>query len=420
MLEKKFVEALKGLVTKKHGTWEDTIVQGSQGFRFSLPGAEYYWELQLQPQLGSAQGVSIACQPDFMLRCDNSKVKPIAIFTDGFEFHCHPVNRLADDFQKRRAVLRSGGYHVWNVTWKDLDPANAEQIMVCHQPVADRHKQFASAAKGQGKIVPDPLKIVGNGFEQLAAFIQTAHAPGWTQLATSANAYYLQQIASRRTVAATELNSALGSWYQTGQLPSLQHVEGGLWIHNERASLTSDLINYIKVDDAITNRSHQSIMVARLGDSETEVTSAEFEERWRRFLACMNLYQFLPNFHFATGSEIANGLVEDVPFEASEGLSKEWFEVREGVCSGLRHCAEELATSGLHESMIPQVEYYNEKIDDDAFAEMAWPNCNPPVAVLAGDQESFLASWQEDGWKVFTPDQLQAQGIAALIEQLNR
>ncbi len=161
-------------------------------------------------------------------------------------------------------------------------------------------------------------------------------------------------------------------------------------------------------------------MVARLGDSETEVTSAEFEERWRRFLACMNLYQFLPNFHFATGSEIANGLVEDVPFEASAGLSKEWSEVRDSVCSGLRHCAELLATSGLHESLIPHVEYYNEKMDDDAFAEMAWPNNNPPVAVLAGDQESFLASWQEDGWKVFTPDQLQAQGIAALIEQLNR
>ncbi len=420
MLEKKFVEALKGLVTKKHGTWEDTIVQGSQGFRFSLPGAEYYWELQLQPQLGSAQGVSIACQPDFMLRCDNSKVKPIAIFTDGFEFHCHPVNRLADDFQKRRAVLRSGGYHVWNVTWKDLDPANAEQVMVCHQPVADRHKQFASAAKGQGKIVPDPLKIVGNGFEQLAAFIQTAHAPGWTQLATAANAYYLQQLASKRTVGAIELKAALNSWHQTGQLPALQHIDGGAWVHNERTSLTSDLINYIKVDDAMSNRSHQSIMVARLGDSEAEVTSVEFEERWRRFLACMNLYQFLPNFHFATGSEIANGLVEDVPFEASAGLSKEWSEVRDGVCSGLRHCAEELATSGLPESLIPQVEYYNEKIDDDAFAEMAWPNSNPPVAVLAGDQESFLASWQEDGWKVFTPDQLQAQGIAALIEQLNR
>jgi len=420
MLEKKFVDALKGFVNKTHGTWEETIVQGNQGFRFSLPGAEYYWELQLQPQLGSVQGVSISCQPDFMLRCDNSKVKPIAIFTDGFEFHCHPVNRLSDDFQKRRAILKSGGYHVWNVTWKDLDPASADQIMVCHHPVADRHKQFATAAKGQGKIVPDPLKIVCNGFEQLLAFIQIPHVPGWTQLATSANAYYLQQLASKRTVGGSELKTALTAWHQTGQLPALQNMDGGEWVYNERASLTTDLVNYIKVDDAMTNRSHQSITVARLGDSDAELTSTDFEERWRRFLACMNLYQFLANFHFATGSEITAGLVDGIPFETSTGLSKEWAEVRDGVCSGLRNSTEELAASGLTESLIPEVEYYNENIDDDAFAEMAWPNCNPPVAVLAGDQESFLGRWQEDGWKVFTPDQLQAQGIAALIEQLNR
>ncbi len=419
MLEKKFVESLKDFVNKSHGTWEETIVQGSQGFRFTLPGAEYYWELQLQPQLGNAQGVSIACQPDFILRCDNSKVKPIAIFTDGFEFHCHPVNRLADDFQKRRAILKSGSYHVWNITWKDLDPAGAEQNMVCHQPVADRHKQFASAAAGQGKVVPDPLRIVRNGFEQLTAFIKTAHAPGWSQLATSANAYYLQQIASKRTVKATELKAAIESWHQTGSLSTLNHVEGGQWVHNEKASLTADLINYIKVDDAMTNRSHQSIMVARLGDSAAEVGSENFEERWRRFLACINLYQFLTNFHFATGSEIANGLVEEMPFEASAGLPKEWAAVRDNVCSGLRHCTEELAASGLSEALIPQIEYYNENIDDDAFAEMAWPNCNPPVAVLAGDQESFLKRWQENGWKVFTPDQLQAQGVAALIEHLH-
>jgi DEAD/DEAH box helicase domain-containing protein len=327
---------------------------------------------------------------------------------------------LADDFQKRRAILKSGGYHVWNVTWKDLDPANADQVMVCHQPVADRHKQFASAAKGQGKIVPDPVKIVCNGLEQLLAFVQVAHEPGWTQLATSANAYYLQQLVSKRTVGGAELQAALTAWHQSGKLPALQHMDGGQWVHNERTSLTSDLINYIKVDAAMTNRSHQSIMVARLGDSEADVTSTDFEERWRRFLACMNLYQFLANFHFATGSEIADGLVDEIPFEASSGLSKEWAEVRDGVCSSLRHTAEELAASGLSESQFPQVEYYNENIDDDAFAEMAWPSCNPPVAVLAGDQELFLSRWQEDGWKVFTPDQLQAQGIAVLIEQMKR
>jgi DEAD/DEAH box helicase domain-containing protein len=161
-------------------------------------------------------------------------------------------------------------------------------------------------------------------------------------------------------------------------------------------------------------------MVARLGDDEPDVTSPNFEERWRRFLACMNLYQFLGNFHFATSSEVTSGSVEPFPFEASSGISIAWAVVRDGVFSSLRHVVEELAVSLPSGSRVPKVEYYNENIDDDAFAEMAWPEREPPIAVLAGDQEAFVRRWQEGGWRIFTPDQLQAQGVTVLVEQLNR
>ena len=59
-------------------------------------------------------------QPDFLLQCDDVHIKPLAIFTDGFEYHCSPNNRLADDLHKRRAILESGNYLVWSVTWDDL------------------------------------------------------------------------------------------------------------------------------------------------------------------------------------------------------------------------------------------------------------------------------------------------------------
>lgn len=42
-------------------------------------------------------------QPAFLLRSDDDRIKPVAIFTDGFEFHYHPNNRLADDMQRRGA-----------------------------------------------------------------------------------------------------------------------------------------------------------------------------------------------------------------------------------------------------------------------------------------------------------------------------
>ncbi|MEO1995586.1 MAG: Zn-binding domain-containing protein, partial [Planctomycetaceae bacterium] len=303
MLEKKFVDLLESFVEQQNGSWEQTIIRGNQGFRFSLPGVERLWELELQPTLGSAQGVSVQSQPDFILRTDDDRIKPVAIFTDGFQYHCHPVNRLADDMNKRRSILESGKYHVWSVTWDDLNPENADHVMVCHAPVAQMLHQYASAAKGQGKIIPDARKMICNGLVQLKAFIAVPHAPGWAQLATFASYFPLQVLAAQRTVNAQELRAALSTWRPGAALPKVAAQENGDWVYNDRASLNQDLVSYITVGDAVSNRQNQVITLARLGDSEAETTGSDFSERWRRFLACLNLYQFTENFRFWAASE---------------------------------------------------------------------------------------------------------------------
>ena len=78
-----------------------------------------------------------------------------------------------------------------------------------------------------------------------------------------------------------------------------------------------------------------------------------------------------------------------------------------------------LAAAGLPvPESLPEVEHFNDHIDDDAFAELSWPRCQPPVCVLAGDQIDFSTRWQEQGWWVLTPDDLQAKGMQPLIDHL--
>ena len=416
MLEKKFVDILESFVTQQNGTWEQTIIRGNQGFRFSLAGTDRLWELELQPTLGIAQGVSIQSQPDFVLRTDDDRIKPIAIFTDGFQYHCNPVNRLADDMQKRRAILESGKYHVWNITWDDLNPENGDHVMVCHAPVAQMLQQYANAAKAQGKKVPDARKVICNGMVQLKAFITSPHSPGWSQLATFATYFPLQMLAAQRTVNANELRVALSTWRPGNAFPKVAHRENGDWVYNDRTSLNQDLVSYITVGDAVSNRQSQGITLARLGDSESETSGSDFSERWRRFLACLNLYQFSDNFKFWATSEY-DSTAPDIPLQAMEAVSDDWQPVLEEVLPSLRPYVQELAAAGLPlPTALPEVEYFNEKIDDDAFAELAWPGCSPPIAVLAGDQTDFASTWQQQGWKVLTPDDLQAKGIANLID----
>ncbi|MFO7903676.1 MAG: hypothetical protein R6U98_13520 [Pirellulaceae bacterium] len=419
MLEKKFVDSLEAWVREQNGNWNQTIIRGSQGFRFSLPHVDRLWELELQPTLGVAHGVSVQSQPDFVLRSDDDRIKPICIFTDGFEFHCHPVNRLADDMLKRRAILESGNYHVWNVTWADLDSTNADQVMVCHAPVAHKLQTYCNAAKAHGKTVPDARRVTRNGLEQLKAFIVTPHAAGWTQLATFISFFPLNQLMEHRTVDGQKLRTALETWRAGAALPAIAAEENGEWVYNDRTALNQDVIAYITVGDAVTNRQNQVIILGRLGDSEAETTGSDFHERWRRFLACLNVYQFTDNFRFWAGSEVDNTTAPALPLEAAAEVADDWQTVLDDVSPSLRPYVHELAVAGLPlPDALPRVEYFNENIEDDAFAELAWPNCQPAVAVLAGGQMEFAAQWQNQGWKVFTPDDLQAKGITCLTDEL--
>jgi ATP-dependent helicase YprA (DUF1998 family) len=61
------------------------------------------------------------CQPDFVLRCGDPSVPPMAIFCDGERYHASAQhNRLADDAAKRR-ILRELGMFVLAFAWADLD-----------------------------------------------------------------------------------------------------------------------------------------------------------------------------------------------------------------------------------------------------------------------------------------------------------
>jgi DEAD/DEAH box helicase domain-containing protein len=427
MLEKKFVDRLREFVGEKHGFWEQTIIRGSQGFRFSIPGSDRLWDLELQPQLGPAQGVSVPSQPDFLLRSDDDRIKPLAIFTDGFQFHCHPVNRLADDMVKRRAIVDSRSYHVWNITWDDLEAGNSDHVMVAQAPVAQKLEQFARGIRGRVQDLPDSRRVLRNGMQQVLAFLDEPAVlggpdpSGWSQLATFLWFWPLQGLSERRTVPLDSLASALAAWRRGGGMASLGHQEDGEWIYNDKTSLNQDLVSYATVADVVSNRRNLTIVLARIGDSEAERTGSDFPERWRRFLAGLNLFQFIDGFRFWASSEADDGTAPDIPLRAVETVVAEWQDVLKNTTQVLRPYVKELAAAGLPvPAAIPKVEHFSERIDDDAFAELAWPHCKPPLAVLTGDQVDFASKWQGDGWKIFTPDDLPAKGISDLIDQLTK
>ena len=71
--------------------------------------------------LDNSQGVEIPCKPDFVFWPDDGVDDlPIAVFTDGWQYH---KDRVLDDLAKRQAIAHSGKFSVWTLTWSDVSAA---------------------------------------------------------------------------------------------------------------------------------------------------------------------------------------------------------------------------------------------------------------------------------------------------------
>ncbi|MBP1564436.1 MAG: DEAD/DEAH box helicase [Oscillospiraceae bacterium] len=116
-LERKFIECLPLLSTDKRSvTVSQTLVNGKEGYLMKINDTT--WEIEPQVLLGAADGVSVECKPDFIVKpLFETSRKPVAVFTDGFSFHKEIV---ADDTLKREAIRRSGKYIVWTLSFKDV------------------------------------------------------------------------------------------------------------------------------------------------------------------------------------------------------------------------------------------------------------------------------------------------------------
>lgn len=423
VLEKRFVDKLQRWVEEQDGQWLETLINGKRGFRFVIGSPERGWELELQPQLGSVQGVSIACQPDFMLRCDDADIKPMAIFTDGFEFHVEPEKeecRLVDDVQKRRAILESGRFLVWSVTWNDLkDGEDDASLSFLQTPVVDHvlKGQAAKNLRSQGLPVPDIIGLTSNPWEQFKAYLSCPSDKSWTLLAEYTAGVALGSFAMQgKGIDVSALQQALEMW-RTGFNPPAITDDGGDWLWwSSRISLTEDMLAYAQTEELSKYEFDRLRIALRLEDSHAERKKEKtFLQRWRQFLAMLNFFQFASNYTVFTTTEVVDGVAPDLQIDLGAGLTGEWEEVIGEAAGSLDPLIRAMASAGCN---IPEVAYESEEVSQDAFAELAWPDGEQPIVLLIGDQGFFSEKWSAAGWKVVTDKDVMALGNAGIVAQL--
>ena len=128
-LEKRFQASLVNHLVAQGHRCKKVIAAGKECFEFSVDGRT--WRLEPQVDVGPSDGVSIPSRPDFVIRNvkEEPGVLPVAVFTDGFAYHVQPqeaLSRVVDDIAKRTALIRSGRFRVWSITWDDVEVFSAK------------------------------------------------------------------------------------------------------------------------------------------------------------------------------------------------------------------------------------------------------------------------------------------------------
>jgi len=101
--------------------------------------------VEQQVDLGANEGVSVQSRPDFVLwpTQSHSLRRPVAIFCDGWAYH---QSSTREDANKRSALVASGKFWVWSVTWDDVQSAMQGKL---DSTLADSLAEMYFNAKGQ-------------------------------------------------------------------------------------------------------------------------------------------------------------------------------------------------------------------------------------------------------------------------------
>ena len=414
-LERQFVEKLEKYVEDIAGSsWREAIIKGSRGYLFRIDDKRE-WTLELQPKLGPAQGVGITSQPDFLLSCNDEQTKPVAIFTDGFEYHCHPNNRLRDDLEKRRAILESQRYWVWNLTWDDVEEKDKVDEFLFVNKRLKEPLQKHLLGHFRDEFTLSFTGALSGSFRQLKAYIAQPLPENWRLLAYFSLFLPMSAFDGKSQIDIKDFTDFVHSW-STGTPAENPFSEEGTLIVNPAALERENFISYGKQDDIIFSKAREKVsLLARLRDEDSYVEDVGFSKEWGEFLRAMNLYQFIDNFQFTTSSEakVVGPPVVDLP----KTDVSQWDEIKQEVLGSIKPLVDKISFADIP---LPEVEHYLEGVSVETVAELAWPEDTKKIAVLAGDQVNLAASWEEKGWKVFAAEALASGQIEDLVAALGQ
>jgi DEAD/DEAH box helicase domain-containing protein len=397
-LEQGFLDALRALSRKPglpHIKQEKVIVQGGVGYRLQVGDSRYL--VEPQKLLGREEGVRVSCQPDFLISSTGANgIRPIAVFCDGWQFH---QNSISEDALKRSALVASGKFRVWSITYQDVKGALDEKFQV-----AEQSPPLASPLHTYRRESSPANHFVEAAFWENSSLIALVH---WLWKAGPNEQGALVQV--QRNAAHTLAQMIVSP--QSPEADALQAEFAGLQSRLRPGqpapgaalcALSPESVNpriFAWWPAAYQQKRFDGENSGAVCLDETEA-SESLHLRWRLWLWLFNHLQFLPGILLTTEagmqSQAYASLHPAPPSSSASPSSAEWKEV-------LEHCLEEMrdALTELEQRGIPAPDSLGEDLADEqgkvvAETELRWTDAQ--VCVLTEDQSEYQPLLTQRGW----------------------
>lgn len=394
-LEKQFIEGLQKSKWNGHPIeLEKRIISGKLGYVMKI-GPNIYG-IEPQVHLGKSEGILVDSKPDFLiypLHRNIQHTKPVAIFTDGFQFHA-AINtpdcyNFPSDLSKRLAIVKSGKYIVWSLTYNDvmeLFEQENEYPRLTHK-VPDNY---------------DPGHFLKQGsFNQLIQYLAEPNDDKVRKLAF----FVASTGVSPFMASAEEVQRYLHEIKTLDKSPALpsKASSGSICISKTVSNEATDFSFFISIPlDSFQKRDFAVAELAmRFSDNQKEYPVEPFRKMWNSFLSTFNIMQFLPGMIAVTDRFIKAGLSIPEPYISQADVPSEWQDLLQSVADN--KALHDLAISFSQKHFRLPICSYEREVDGEItgeMAEFAWPEQKIAIVSTDDDQKAF----SQDGWTVFLMD----------------
>ena len=394
VLEELFISKLSNMSS----TWKRVITsRGHSGYFFEIVDStnnlKYSYELEQQVELTSRDNIDVYSKADFIIYpIKNKEIKPIVVFTDGFAFH---EDRIDDDSAQRMAIVKSGNYTVWSLTWEDVAQFHSKKPTYKYENYLTEKYINVNQFKKMYKSTTSFLNYTN--MELLVELLTTESMDMWVKRAKSISTSMIK--APYEVNDQTLLNSLSSELYEDLIDANKKYFAG----KHDDADVS--IISLAEFERLKTNDFSSNISILHLKDKFTKM---DFKS-WAGILRIYNIFQFLPSAYFTTTKALEKNLYDVIDFrmKSQSSSSDDWNFIYEEVLDE----AKELVKSLSNHEEIPLPSVGEELVDANntvvCEAELIWNELKIAVTL----EENIVM----DGWSIFNTDDKEK-----LIETLQR